>query len=68
MEPAILGPEQPLLFFFFFLFPQGFFYAERQNFGMMLHGRWRWCLATNAVTSPSASGVLRASEWVGLYK
>lgn len=54
--------------YFFFLFPQGFFYAERQNFGMMLHGRWRWWLATNTATSPSASGVLRASEWVGLYE
>lgn len=53
MGPDILGPEQLLTFF-----PQGFYCAARQNFNMMLHGPWRLCQATNAASSPSASGVL----------
>lgn len=51
-----------------FNFFQGFYYAERQNFDMTLHGPRGWCLATNAATSPSASGVLKASGWAGLHK
>lgn len=46
----------------------GFYYAERQNFAMMLCGPWRWCLAVNTATSPTASGVFQASGWAGIYK
>lgn len=47
---------------------RGFYHAERQNSAMVLCVPWRWHLAVNSATSPTASEVFQASGWAGIYK
>lgn len=63
MEPDILGPVHHLMFSMVSTMLKG-----RILVHMVLCVPWRWHLAVNAATSPTASEVFQASGWAGIYK